>query len=631
MLSAINGGIPIHFLDKPELQGFPYNSDYFESCGFPFNNYEFNNHFDAEISEIASQFETFKNHCQSKHFNEASLRMHLWDPILNILFKNRLHPNVEIISELNLQSILPLDDLRKVDYSVLSKKYKYPVLLVEMAEEAMNQPLSHKDFTKLTTILTISCINQAETLRRNKINPVLARTFGIWDGGTQCQLLVAHPVIVKKPNEEFDAIYIVISSPDHWFLDLARPNSFPLNRNSDCYCCNGTIGLYRVPPRTQLPDDLKTISDDRDLHDLNMEDPTPSTSISSSAIQPQLRTFSDCDPESLKRLAIFIYCIKNHIDSIDQIDSNSGPGFKGFKIPNNTYVPGSRSKHEISTPSGKKMKHTEMAELGVSKRLFQAEHIGLSSVEIRKPLTFEFELYRKYLKNLPIFPFLCSAEIDANYVNYKFEYMEPLLGTGVFGVYFDEKSFGPNVRGKQFGPLLVDTLIFSVHVLNALHCLHEEFGVVHCDISPSNVMYSSLDDCWKLIDFGESLILQDSVTRPREIGTSNYIAPESIKTGIFDKASDIFSLASVIKYTLNIRLMYLLEMQGCDRQLEMAYDKFFSVIQQMLARDPAKRPSAKQAMKNFLEILFQNDLQKFGFSGNKRLLLDITSSINIQS
>lgn len=128
----------------------------------PFNNNEFNDKFKTEFSEVIPQFETFKNYCHSEHFNEASLRMHLWDPILNILFKNGLRPDYEIISDLNLQNILPLDDLCKVDCSVLSKKYKYPVLIVEMAKEALNQPLYHKDFTKLTTMLTISCINQAE-------------------------------------------------------------------------------------------------------------------------------------------------------------------------------------------------------------------------------------------------------------------------------------------------------------------------------------------------------------------------------------------------------------------------------------------------------------------------------------
>lgn len=211
MTTAIDGGIPVHFLDKPELQNFPYKSDYFESCAFPFNVNDFSdNYFTIEHSEAISQFETFKNYCHSGHFNEASLRMHFWDPILNILFKHGLRPNDVIISELNLQKFIRIDDLRKVDYAVLSKKYKFPVLLVEMVEESMNQnqPKTHKDFTKLTTMLTISCLEQAKILSQNKINPALARTFGIWDGGTQCQLLVAHPVIVSLRNEDNDTIYI---------------------------------------------------------------------------------------------------------------------------------------------------------------------------------------------------------------------------------------------------------------------------------------------------------------------------------------------------------------------------------------------------------------------------------------
>lgn len=639
MATAMDGGIPIHFLDKPELQDFPYKSHYFETCPLPFNLNTFpENFFEFEYSEAMCQFETFKNYnyCNSENFNEASLRMHFWDPILNILFRHGLRPNDEIISELNLQRFLRLNDLRKVDYTVLSRKYKFPVLLVEMAEESMNQPMNHKDFSKLTTMLTISCLEQAKILLRNKINPVKARTFGIWDGGVQCQLLVAHPVIVKGPDgSPSDDIYIVISSPDHWFLDMVLPNNVSSDRSSICHCCYGEVDVYCAPARDQIPEDLKYITDESCIRDPSFE-PLPSTQSipreNSNAQRIHQRTFQDLDPISFEKLAIFVYCIKRHIISIDNYDTSLNSNFRNINFPNVAYVPKSCSKHTSKTPIDLgRQTHFEISDKSVSRKLF---NIGSDTFGVKKCLSFEFELYVNIFKNHHvIFPYVHSAEIDgkdSNYVNYSFELMKPLLGTGNFGNLFNEKPFGPHVRDEEFGPLLLDTITFALHTLNALNHLHEEFYIIHCDISPSNVMFSTLDGCWKLNDFGESLKLEDSLSRPREVGTRNFIAPESFKTGIFTKASDIFSLGSVLMLTFNLRLVYLFEIQGCTQKLEKAYNEFYSVAQKMVINDPAKRPGAKQAMSDFYEVLIRNNLQEFGISGNRRLMLQIAASINIQ-
>jgi hypothetical protein len=82
--------------------------------------------------------------------------------------------------------------------------------------------------------------------------------------------------------------------------------------------------------------------------------------------------------------------------------------------------------------------------------------------------------------------------------------------------------------------------------------------------------------------------------------------------------------------TFNLRLVYLFEIQGCTQKLEKAYNEFYSVAQKMVINDPAKRPGAKQAMSDFYEVLIRNNLQEFGISGNRRLMLQIAASINIQ-
>jgi hypothetical protein len=41
--------------------------------------------------------------------------------------------------------------------------------------------------------------------------------------------------------------------------------------------------------------------------------------------------------------------------------------------------------------------------------------------------------------------------------------------------------------------------------------MHEEFGVVYCDVSIDNVMYSTFGDVWKLMGFDVSLPLERSL------------------------------------------------------------------------------------------------------------------------
>jgi serine/threonine protein kinase len=101
--------------------------------------------------------------------------------------------------------------------------------------------------------------------------------------------------------------------------------------------------------------------------------------------------------------------------------------------------------------------------------------------------------------------------------------------------------------------LPIDFAAYVAHVLaQALDHAHagldldgRPLGIVHCDVSPSNVFISRLGEI-KLGDFGVALAVGADMPTAFGFGKIHYLAPEQIRGGAVGPPTDIFALGAVL-------------------------------------------------------------------------------------
>lgn len=193
---------------------------------------------------------------------------------------------------------------------------------------------------------------------------------------------------------------------------------------------------------------------------------------------------------------------------------------------------------------------------------------------------------------------------------------------------------------KRQLPLPVQyALLVVIEILRGLDYAHkkqneagEPLGIVHRDVSPSNVLISFEGDV-KLCDFGIALAFGADAYLPEAgvQGKAGYMSPEAAMGSPIDERSDIFSAGIILWELLNGRRLY----RGENRQaptLEMAAqaqvpamrrrgypleEELHAIVGHALEKDPDRRFVTAQEMRVELETyvretsLFASPL-KFG-------------------
>ncbi len=150
----------------------------------------------------------------------------------------------------------------------------------------------------------------------------------------------------------------------------------------------------------------------------------------------------------------------------------------------------------------------------------------------------------------------------------------------------------------------------------------EEKKIVHRDIKPENIFYSETDGIYKLGDFGEAKIIEQSTAAFSMKGTPHYMAPEVYKNQPYDHTVDIYSLGIVMYKLLNYNRYPLMpphpqpikfadQTEAFDKRIAgtafpepmLAHSRTAAVVLKACAYDPKKRYANANELLSALQAL----------------------------
>jgi len=170
--------------------------------------------------------------------------------------------------------------------------------------------------------------------------------------------------------------------------------------------------------------------------------------------------------------------------------------------------------------------------------------------------------------------------------------------------FVDGYSFADLLRRKQHirEP---DCLLIAESVASALDCAWNDYGIIHCDIKPENIMINT-EGVVKLTDLGISKRFEYRENAQRTVpdqvtGTPAYISPEQIYGDVEpDCRADIYSLGAALYHLATGRVLF--PKLGNEETLRAHCDNT------MQAKDPRLyRPELSEGFCQLLEAMLVKD------------------------
>lgn len=459
-----------------------------------------------------------------------------------------------------------------------------PGFLVEIQKDDLVPNKLHKDFSKLAVAMTkillarVKLVLTPETIEEAK----KLKLFGILAGGTWLEFVMAQPLIGGFDSEGTADIGIVFqSSIDHARFPLFKSNKFSFDEENAGEIFGEAshqnfpvLNLVKAGPRLTRPNSNRNPETEREKLFLEKRE-TPIESaeiITCRAIERFFNSFVEHEEKFLKMLDNIHLPPKDDdkdfvfngrlADLIPRASTPSGGSPNKSKYPKNRDTP---KKEKTTTKLGRlhgpqlaflddsdvEMQSISDSSIEFKVPRYRFDELGQELVTIRKRFNpFELEIYQhSAIKSCQFFAKMVEyyhseekeegeddSESDDDTLTISLEALSCSLSE--IDEIFDREIISNNLYNWLASGLLLGAM-------SALETLHSA-GYVHSDLSPGNVCFSEKEGIWKLIDFNQSLPIEESLITQRRFGTPLFVSLRAEKRHILEPVDDYVALAKVV-------------------------------------------------------------------------------------
>ncbi|MBA3538239.1 MAG: serine/threonine protein kinase [Deltaproteobacteria bacterium] len=177
-------------------------------------------------------------------------------------------------------------------------------------------------------------------------------------------------------------------------------------------------------------------------------------------------------------------------------------------------------------------------------------------------------------------------------------------------------------RARNWGLPVWFALRVILECCRGLECAHDQ-GIIHCDLSPSNVMVT-FTGVTKILDFGVAHSSARGTKPDRLKGKYPYMAPERMKSLTTDRRTDVYALGVMLYLLTTGRLPYgmtndaelLMKITQTTPPLPSAFCTIAPEVEQVILRAMQRDPAARyQTIGDLLAAVthcLAGELGKFG-------------------